>query len=97
MVLKGYKHPLVQEDLWDLQEEESTANISQRFNYHMQTELGAARVRFQSMLKKKPVKSRSKGPEEASQNGLPSGLGKGVSQDALMMVRACIEKHSYTG
>ncbi|XP_072247113.1 ATP-binding cassette sub-family C member 2 isoform X2 [Leuresthes tenuis] len=78
MVLKGYKQPLVQEDLWDLQEEESTANISQSFHYHMRSELGAARVRFQSMLKKK---SRGKGPKEASQNG----LGKGVSQDALMM------------
>ncbi|KAM4591513.1 ATP-binding cassette sub-family C member 2 [Odontesthes bonariensis] len=85
MVLKGYKQPLVQEDLWDLREVESTANISQHFHHHMQSELGAARVRLQHKLKKKPFKSGGKGPEEASQNGLPNGLGKGVSQDALMM------------
>ncbi|XP_061601976.1 canalicular multispecific organic anion transporter 1 [Cololabis saira] len=81
MVVKGYKQPLVQEDMWELNQEESTSHISQRFQYHMQNELGAAQVRFQKQTKKKPVHRGG----EASQSGLTSGLGKGVSQDALMM------------
>ncbi|KAM9726615.1 ATP-binding cassette sub-family C member 2 [Menidia menidia] len=85
LVVKGYKQPLVQEDLWELNEEECTAHISQRFQYHMHTELGAARVQYHSRLKKKPVQSKGKGTKEASQSNLSSGLGKGVSQDALMM------------
>ncbi|KAM4729299.1 LOW QUALITY PROTEIN: ATP-binding cassette sub-family C member 2-like [Anableps anableps] len=82
MVVKGYKKPLVQEDLWELNEVDSTAYISQRFNHHMQYELGKARIRFQKMLKNKLIKSRGKSLEEASQS---NGLGKGVSQDVLMM------------
>ncbi|GLD66489.1 canalicular multispecific organic anion transporter 1, partial [Lates japonicus] len=82
MVIKGYKRPLVQEDMWDLNEAESTAYINQHFQHFMQSELGAARVRFQVQLKKKP---RDKAQEEAIQNGLSNGLGKGISQDVLMM------------
>ncbi|KAM4729257.1 ATP-binding cassette sub-family C member 2 [Anableps anableps] len=82
MVVKGYKKPLVQEDLWELNEVDSTAYISQRFNHHMQYELGKARIRFQKMLKNKLIKSQGKSLEEASQS---NDLGKGVSQDVLMM------------
>uniref|UniRef100_A0A4W6CQJ0 ATP-binding cassette, sub-family C (CFTR/MRP), member 2 n=1 Tax=Lates calcarifer TaxID=8187 RepID=A0A4W6CQJ0_LATCA len=82
MVTKGYKRPLVQEDMWDLNEAESTAYINQHFQHFMQSELGAARVRFQAQLKKKPG---DKAQEEAFQNGLSNGLGKGISQDVLMM------------
>ncbi|XP_035982452.1 canalicular multispecific organic anion transporter 1 [Fundulus heteroclitus] len=82
MVVKGHKTPLVQEDLWELNETDSTAYISQRFNQHMRYELGLARIRFQKKLKNKLLKDPSKAVEEASQS---NGLGKGVSQDVLMM------------
>ncbi|KAA8583815.1 hypothetical protein FQN60_015023 [Etheostoma spectabile] len=84
MVVKGYKQPLVQEDMWELSEPDSTANINQHFQYFMQLELGAARVRFQKKLKKKRDEKRDKAQEEAFQNGLSNSLMKGVSQDVLM-------------
>lgn len=92
MVVKGYKQPLVQEDMWELKEADGTAHINQRFQYFMQSELGAARVRFQNKSKKKRDENR----EKAGQNGLSSGLGKGVSQDVLLMVRVIREKHTCT-
>lgn len=85
MVVKGYKQPLVQEDMWDLNETDSTAYINQRFQYFMQPELAAARVRYQKQMKKKQEKNKDKAQDEAFQNGLSNGLGKGVSQDVLMM------------
>uniref|UniRef100_A0A669F1U5 Canalicular multispecific organic anion transporter 1 n=1 Tax=Oreochromis niloticus TaxID=8128 RepID=A0A669F1U5_ORENI len=78
MVLKGYKQPLVQEDMWDLNESDSTAFINERFQHFMKPELDAARVRFQN-------KTRDSAQEDPQQSGLSSGLGKGVSQDVLMM------------
>lgn len=87
MVVKGYKRPLVQEDMWDLNEIDSTAYINQRFQYFMQPELAAARVRYQKQMKKKQEKNKDKAQDAAFQNGLSNGLGKGVSQDVLMMVR----------
>uniref|UniRef100_A0A674BLT2 ATP binding cassette subfamily C member 2 n=1 Tax=Salmo trutta TaxID=8032 RepID=A0A674BLT2_SALTR len=71
MVLNGFKRPLVQKDMWELSEAESTLQISQRFQQTMQTELKAARTRLQT-------KMRKRGEEKNS-------LGKGVSQDVLMM------------
>lgn len=91
MVLKGYKQPLVQEDMWELSEADGTAYINQRFQHFMESDLGAARVRFQNRLKKKCVERGDKAQEEPFQNGLSNGLGKGVSQDVLMMVRMCRE------
>ncbi|XP_038593401.1 canalicular multispecific organic anion transporter 1 [Micropterus salmoides] len=85
MVLKGYKQPLVQEDMWELSEADGTAYINQRFQHFMESDLGAARVRFQNRLKKKCVERGDKAQEEPFQNGLSNGLGKGVSQDVLMM------------
>ncbi|XP_040905275.1 canalicular multispecific organic anion transporter 1 [Toxotes jaculatrix] len=85
MVVKGYKQPLVQEDMWELNEADSTAYINERFQHFMQSELGTARVRFQAKLKKKRDKNRDKAQEVAYQNGLSNGLGKGISQDVLMM------------
>lgn len=79
MVIKGYKRPLVQEDMWELNDVDSTAYISQRFQYFMQSNLDAARVRLQKK------KNSEKTQEEAFQNGLSNGLGKGISQDVLMM------------
>uniref|UniRef100_A0A8D0A0X8 ATP-binding cassette, sub-family C (CFTR/MRP), member 2 n=1 Tax=Sander lucioperca TaxID=283035 RepID=A0A8D0A0X8_SANLU len=85
MVVKGYKQPLVQEDMWELSEADSTADINQRFQYFMQSELGAARIRLQKKLKKKREENRDKAQEEAFQNGLSNSLAKGVSQDVLMV------------
>ncbi|XP_063347264.1 ATP-binding cassette sub-family C member 2-like [Pelmatolapia mariae] len=85
MVLKGYRQPLVQEDMWDLNESDSTAFINERFQHFMKPELDAARVRFQNKMKKKSAKTRDSAQEDPQQNGLSSGLGKGVSQDVLMM------------
>uniref|UniRef100_A0A7N8XKB9 ATP-binding cassette, sub-family C (CFTR/MRP), member 2 n=1 Tax=Mastacembelus armatus TaxID=205130 RepID=A0A7N8XKB9_9TELE len=86
MVVKGYKQPLVQEDMWELNEAESTAYINQRFQYFMQSELDSARVRFQNKLKNKRDKNRDMAQEETFQNGPSDSLGKGVSRDGLMMV-----------
>ncbi|XP_054654514.1 canalicular multispecific organic anion transporter 1 isoform X2 [Dunckerocampus dactyliophorus] len=83
MAMKGYRRPLVQEDMWALNEADSTAYISERFQHFMQLEFGAARQRYQKV--KKTKKNLEKSQNEAVQNGLSSGLGKGVSQDALMM------------
>ncbi|KAM4606989.1 ATP-binding cassette sub-family C member 2 isoform 2-T2 [Polymixia lowei] len=85
LVVNGFKRPLVQEDLWDLNETDSTSYISQSFQSIMQSELSAARVRFQNKLKKRGTKLRKDVQEEAVQNNLSNGLGKGVSQDVLMM------------
>uniref|UniRef100_A0A3Q2YDD4 ATP binding cassette subfamily C member 2 n=1 Tax=Hippocampus comes TaxID=109280 RepID=A0A3Q2YDD4_HIPCM len=82
MAIKGYRQPLVQEDMWALNEEDATGYISQHFQYYMQTEFAAARQRYQKKLAKKQNKQPH---NETFQNGLSSGLGKGISQDVLMM------------
>ncbi|XP_047459450.1 canalicular multispecific organic anion transporter 1 [Mugil cephalus] len=82
MVVKGYKQPLVQEDMWELNESENTTYINEHFQHFMESELAAARVRHQIKSKKKLLKNKEKTLEE---NGLSNGLGKGVSQDVLMM------------
>ncbi|KAM9344970.1 ATP-binding cassette sub-family C member 2 [Symphorus nematophorus] len=81
MVVKGYKQPLVQEDMWELNKLDSTAYINERFQHYMQLELATARVHYQDELKKKRDENRNKTQDEDFQNG----LGKGVSQDVLMM------------
>uniref|UniRef100_A0A669B6R3 ATP-binding cassette, sub-family C (CFTR/MRP), member 2 n=1 Tax=Oreochromis niloticus TaxID=8128 RepID=A0A669B6R3_ORENI len=70
MVLKGYKQPLVQEDMWDLNESDSTAFINERFQHFMKPELDAARVRFQNKMKKKSAKTRDSAQEDPQQSGL---------------------------
>lgn len=89
MVIKGYKQPLVQEDMWELSEADSTAHINERFQHFMKTEFAAAKVRHQCRLKKKQDERRDKAQEDLK-NGLSNGLGKGVSQDMLMMVKGYI-------
>lgn len=86
MAMKGYKKPLTQEDMWDLNESDSTAHINQRFQHFMEVELAEARIRFQHQSKRKKAKDINKVQTEASQNDLSNGLAKGVSQDMLMMV-----------
>ncbi|XP_033956822.1 ATP-binding cassette sub-family C member 2 [Pseudochaenichthys georgianus] len=82
MMFKGNRQPLVQEDLWELQEEDSTATINDRFQFFMKSELAAARVRLEKKLKKKQD-SKAKGA--TFQNPMTNGLANGVSQDVLMM------------
>lgn len=84
MALKGFRQPLVQEDMWDLNEIDGTSYINQRFQHHVQIELAKARVRYQQ----EKCKSKEKAQEEDVRNGASSGLGKGISQDVLMMVRS---------
>ncbi|KAJ3610666.1 hypothetical protein NHX12_022758, partial [Muraenolepis orangiensis] len=74
MVVKGYKRPLVQEDMWELKESDTVHQISGCFQVHMRSELGAARLRFQ--------KKRS---EANPGDGVHLAMKNGVSQDVLMM------------
>uniref|UniRef100_A0A8C5GHE0 ATP-binding cassette, sub-family C (CFTR/MRP), member 2 n=1 Tax=Gouania willdenowi TaxID=441366 RepID=A0A8C5GHE0_GOUWI len=75
MMLKGYRRPLVQEDMWDLNDEDSTATINQHFQHIMQSELAAARIRYQKELKKKKAK------DEAFPSSISNGLEKGVKEE----------------
>ncbi|KAL2082928.1 hypothetical protein ACEWY4_020701 [Coilia grayii] len=77
MVFKGYKTPLVQEDLWDLNKKDATRHISDMFESVMMDELGKARQRFQKQLRKRKAKQK----DDPHQNG----LARGVSQDVLVM------------
>lgn len=83
MAFKGFRQPLVQEDMWDLNEKDCTSYLSERFQHNAETELDKARVRYQ--LQKSKMKEKAQ--EEDYRNGASSGLGKGISQDVLMMVR----------
>lgn len=76
MVWKGFKRPLVQEDMWDLNKNDSTHFICQTFEDVMAKELKKAR----NNLQKKKSKKR-KTVDAEGQNG----LAKGVSQDVLVM------------
>uniref|UniRef100_A0A673LNP5 Canalicular multispecific organic anion transporter 1-like n=1 Tax=Sinocyclocheilus rhinocerous TaxID=307959 RepID=A0A673LNP5_9TELE len=71
-----YRRPLVQEDMWDLNEKDSSQAICQGFEDIMAIELKKAR----SSLQKKRNKPKTK-------DGHQNGLAKGVSQDVLVMVK----------
>lgn len=84
MAFKGFRQPLVQEDMWDLNEKDSTGYINQKFQHHAEAELAKARIRYQlhmSKIKKKDLDGELR-------NGVSSGLAKGISQDVLMLVRS---------
>lgn len=85
MVVRGHRQPLVQEDMWDLNDQDSTGYINGRFQHYMSQELQEARVRYQEKLRTKPRKGKD--PEEAYENGMTGGMGKGISKDVLMMVK----------
>uniref|UniRef100_A0A674BQ19 ATP binding cassette subfamily C member 2 n=1 Tax=Salmo trutta TaxID=8032 RepID=A0A674BQ19_SALTR len=55
--------------------------------YMNNTELKAARTRLQTKMRKRGEEKASKGQGEGLQIGHQNSLGKGVSQDVLMMVR----------
>ncbi|XP_035257042.1 canalicular multispecific organic anion transporter 1 [Anguilla anguilla] len=75
MVVNGYRRPLVQEDLWDLKEEDSSDSICQAFEKHMKRELAKARSRMKSRMRKAGQRAEAHG----------NGLAKGVSRDVLVM------------
>uniref|UniRef100_A0A8C1VAD9 Canalicular multispecific organic anion transporter 1 n=1 Tax=Cyprinus carpio TaxID=7962 RepID=A0A8C1VAD9_CYPCA len=74
MVIKGFKRPLVQEDMWDLNEKDSTQAFCQGFEEVMAKELIKARCSLQKKQNKRKTKSDHQ-----------NGLAKGVSQDVLVM------------
>uniref|UniRef100_A0A672JYL5 Canalicular multispecific organic anion transporter 1-like n=2 Tax=Sinocyclocheilus grahami TaxID=75366 RepID=A0A672JYL5_SINGR len=74
MLIKGFKRPLVQEDMWDLNEKDSTQTICREFEDIMAKELKKAHSRLQKKQNKRKTK-----------NDHQSGLAKGVSQDVLVM------------
>uniref|UniRef100_A0AAY4E5D3 Uncharacterized protein n=1 Tax=Denticeps clupeoides TaxID=299321 RepID=A0AAY4E5D3_9TELE len=69
MVFHGYKRPLVQDDMWELNEEDSTRHICQKFESIMNTELGKARRRLQMKQSRKKAKQKS----DPHLNGLSKG------------------------
>uniref|UniRef100_A0A671T8K5 ATP-binding cassette, sub-family C (CFTR/MRP), member 2 n=1 Tax=Sinocyclocheilus anshuiensis TaxID=1608454 RepID=A0A671T8K5_9TELE len=73
--------PLVQEDMWDLNEKDSSQAICQGFEDIMAIELKKAR----SSLQKKRNKPKTK-------DGHQNGLAKGVSQDVLVMVNVLCDR-----
>lgn len=80
--------------MWNLNEEDSTAYINKHFQHIMQSKLAMARVRYQEKLRKNPAKRKGKAQDEAHSNGFASGMGKGISQDVLMMVKDIIIAYS---
>ncbi|XP_061083753.1 ATP-binding cassette sub-family C member 2-like isoform X1 [Conger conger] len=77
MVVSGYRRLLVQEDLWDLKEEDSTDRICQGFEETMKWELMKARSRMKN--------HQRTASQEQKTEPCPNGLAKGVSQDVLVM------------
>lgn len=75
MVFKGYKRPLVQEDMWDLNEKDSTHHICQQFQEVMNKELKKAQRTLQKKKQKQTISDQN------------HSLAKGISQDVLVMVR----------
>lgn len=73
MVFKGYKRPLVQEDMWNLNEKDSTHHICQQFEEVMIKELKKA----QRVLQKKKQKQTISDHHHS--------LARGISQDVLVM------------
>uniref|UniRef100_A0A8B9RB37 ABC transmembrane type-1 domain-containing protein n=1 Tax=Astyanax mexicanus TaxID=7994 RepID=A0A8B9RB37_ASTMX len=79
MVINGYRRPLVQEDMWELSEKDSTNFISREFEEMMKQELRKAHSRLQKKKMKMKMKKISR--PEHQQNG----LNKGISQDVLVL------------
>uniref|UniRef100_A0A8B9K063 ABC-type glutathione-S-conjugate transporter n=1 Tax=Astyanax mexicanus TaxID=7994 RepID=A0A8B9K063_ASTMX len=80
MIFTGYRRPLVQEDMWELSEKDSTNFISREFEEMMKQELRKAHSRLQKKKMKMKMKKISR--PEHQQNG----LNKGISQDVLVLV-----------
>ncbi|XP_069836109.1 ATP-binding cassette sub-family C member 2 [Dendropsophus ebraccatus] len=76
MVIKGYKRPLVMEDLWELNKENQTKNMYDIFDKAMKEEVAKAR--------KKLEKRRNKRKQQDSAIEM-NGLSKAYSQDVLVL------------
>ncbi|XP_008589255.1 PREDICTED: canalicular multispecific organic anion transporter 1-like, partial [Galeopterus variegatus] len=79
MILKGYKHPLTLEDVWDIGEELKTKTVVSKFETHMTRELQKARRAFQRRQQ-----------QNSQQNSGASlhGLNRSQSQDVLVLEEA---------
>uniref|UniRef100_A0A8B9JZW7 ATP-binding cassette, sub-family C (CFTR/MRP), member 1 n=1 Tax=Astyanax mexicanus TaxID=7994 RepID=A0A8B9JZW7_ASTMX len=88
MIFTGYRRPLVQEDMWELSEKDSTNFISREFEEMMKQELRKAHSRLQKKKMKMKMKKISR--PEHQQNG----LNKGISQDVLVDQSEKSEKKS---
>ncbi|XP_076867780.1 ATP-binding cassette sub-family C member 2 isoform X4 [Brachyhypopomus gauderio] len=87
MVIKGSKGPLVQEDMWELNEKDTSRYISQEFEEIMGRELRKACGRLEKWQNEKNKKSRPK--PDPDQNGMTTG----ISQDVLVMVERREQEH----
>ncbi|XP_028632028.1 canalicular multispecific organic anion transporter 1 [Grammomys surdaster] len=76
-VLKGYKHPLTLEDVWDVDESFKTKSVTSKFETIMTKDLQRARKALQRRLKKSQKKP------EATLHGLNKKQSQ--SQDVLVM------------
>ncbi|XP_031240697.1 canalicular multispecific organic anion transporter 1 [Mastomys coucha] len=79
-VLKGYKHPLTLEDIWDVDEKLKTKSVTSKFEKIMTKDLQKARQAFQRRLRK------SQQNPEATLHGLSKKQSQ--SQDVLVLEEA---------
>ncbi|XP_040290618.1 canalicular multispecific organic anion transporter 1-like isoform X2 [Bufo bufo] len=75
IVVKGYRRPLVMEDLWDLKEEDQTKPIYEEFDKTMKAEVAKAR---NAMEKRRNKRKPKDGTIEMN------GLSKAQSEDVLV-------------
>ncbi|GAB1302447.1 ATP-binding cassette sub-family C member 2 [Apodemus speciosus] len=80
IVLKGYKHPLTLEDVWDVDDRIKTKSVTSKFETFMTKDLQKARQALQRRLKK----------SQQSPEGTLHGLNKkqSQSQDVLVLEEA---------
>ncbi|XP_074152159.1 ATP-binding cassette sub-family C member 2 [Sminthopsis crassicaudata] len=65
IIVKGYKHPLTLEDVWELNEDQKTPKISNIFAKHMETGIKKARKALQKRCQKRKSQEKS----ETQMNG----------------------------
>ncbi|XP_037352386.1 ATP-binding cassette sub-family C member 2 [Talpa occidentalis] len=83
IVLKGYKHPLTLEDVWEVDQEIKTKTLVSKFEPHMTRLLQKARKAFQRQQQKKA---------KQSSGARPHGLNKNQSQSQDVLVLEEIKK-----
>ncbi|XP_075072065.1 ATP-binding cassette sub-family C member 2 [Mixophyes fleayi] len=76
LVWKGYKQPLVMEDLWELNKEDETKNIYETFEKEMKNDVAKAKRELEKRQNKWKLKHNSMEM---------NGLSKGQSQNILVM------------
>lgn len=79
IVLKGYKHPLTLDDIWDVDEGFKTKSIASKFEEFMTKDLQKAKQAFQRRRQKKLQQN-----PEATLHGLNKNQSQ--SQDVLVLV-----------